>query len=242
MNRLLQTLGAIAAAAVMGLGMPAPAAAGLTAHFVDAAFPGQQGVPLGLYDSASVTVAIDPSVTRWIAWSNLTTPEFMGAQCSAGEAWATFCLRGAMDDSVDIRVTRLADGASSLVRYDRNDGNNNAFGPQNVIFGLADDAPDATRNNFQAVYVTFDEAGAQSAMFTSAGQYRFDFLFQNEICCGAGHPSIYLLVDQRDAANGTPAPATLALLLASLFSATAAARRIRSRRASAATAAGPARA
>lgn len=238
MNRLLSTC--CAALALLMLGLPGPAAAALTAHFVDPAFPDTQGVPLGPYDSASITVAIDPAATRWIAWSNQQMPEFIGAQCSVGEAWATRCLRGAMDDSLDIRVTRLSDGASSLVRYDRNDGFNNAFGPQNVIFGAADDAPDAMRNNFAAVYITFDEAGAQSAMFTTSGQYRFDFVFQNEICCGAGHPSIYLLVDQRDAVNGTPAPATLALLLIGGLSATAAARQTRSRRAAAATAAAPA--
>jgi len=208
------------------------ASASLIAHLVDATFPNNSSLGLGQFDSASITIFVDPSLTNWIAWNNTPTVmlgpvtgspvAFGSSPCSAGEAYAGMCLRGAMDDEVHITVTNPGSTASTVV-YDRNDGNNAPSGAQNVIFGTADAAPDAFRNSFvpgPSGFYYFDQAGAQNALFTVAGNYIFNFSFRNTFSGGAFHPDIYLLVDSnpppQPSADGVPEPVTLSLLGAGL--------------------------
>jgi hypothetical protein len=208
-----------------------PASATLVAHFVDATFPNNSSLGLGQFDSASITIFVDPSLTNWIAWNNTPTVmpgpvtaspvAFGSSPCSAGEAYVGMCLRGAMDDYVRITVTNPL-GAFSSVDYDRNNGVNAPFGAQNVIFGTANAAPDAFRNSFvpgPAGFYYFDEAGAQNALFTTVGNYTFSFSFINEFSGGAFHPDMYLLVDSNPPpppSNAVPEPITLSLLGAGL--------------------------
>lgn len=209
-----------------------PASATLIAHFVDATFPNNSSLGTGPFDSASITVNINPSLTNWIAWNNTPTVAdgpvtsspvaFGSSPCSAGENYAGKCLRGAMDDYVRITVTNPG-GTFSTVDYDRNGGFNEPFGAQNVIFGTAEAAPDAFRNSFvpgTSGFYYFDEAGAQNGLFTTPGDYIFSFSFINEFSGGAFHPDIYLLVDSNPPPPSTdiPEPMPLSLLGASLFS------------------------
>lgn len=209
-----------------------PASATLVSYFVDVTFPNNSALGTGQFDIASITVNINPSQTNWVAWNNAPTVAagpvtaspvaFGSSPCSAGEAYADMCLRGAMDDYVRITVTNPL-GASSSVNYDRNDGFNAPFGAQNVIFGTANAAPDAFRNSFvpgPSGFYYFDEAGAQNALFTTTGNYTFSFSFINEFTGGAFHPDIYLLVDSNPPpppSTDIPEPMTLSLLGAGLF-------------------------
>lgn len=207
-----------------------PASATLIAHFVDATFPNDSSLGLGQFDSASITIFVDPSLTNWIAWNNTPTVAlgpvtaspvaFGSSPCSAGEAYAGMCLRGAMDDEVRITVTNPGSTASTVI-YDHNDGFNAPSGAQNVIFGTANAAPDAFRNSFvpgPSGFYYFDEAGAQNALFTAAGMYAFNFSFQNTFLGGAFHPDIYLLVDSNPPPTGAvPEPITLSLFGAGLL-------------------------
>jgi hypothetical protein len=208
-----------------------PASATLIAHFVDAAFPNNSSLGLGQFDSASISIFVDPSLTNWIAWNNTpavalgpvtASPVAFGSSpCSAGEAYAGMCLRGAMDDEILLTVTNPG-GTSQATTYDRNDGFNAPSGAQNVIFGTAQAAPDAFRNSFVAGpsgFYYFDEAGAQNALFTAAGMYTFNFSFRNVFFGGASHSDIYLLVDSNPPplpVEGVPEPMTLSLIVAGL--------------------------
>jgi hypothetical protein len=79
------------------------------------------------------------------------------------------------------------------VDFDQNDGFNRPFGQQGVIFGNKDAAPDVFRNDFANAPYYLDEAGAHNALFTKAGMYDFQFSWQNDLCCGAGHHDTWLL-------------------------------------------------
>ncbi|MEQ1889307.1 MAG: PEP-CTERM sorting domain-containing protein [Alphaproteobacteria bacterium] len=146
---------------------------------------------------------INPSLTSWIAWNNASTVAIANPSCGVGEAYAGLCLGGAMDDFMTITITNPG-GATSAFNYDRNNIQNSPIGGtfpnfvdfhQNVIFGAADSAPDSRRVNFSNGQFIRDEAGAQNTIFTSAGNYTFDFSFRNEHAPNASHGDIYLLVD-----------------------------------------------
>ncbi|MSP43135.1 MAG: hypothetical protein EXR08_07190 [Alphaproteobacteria bacterium] len=180
-----------------------PARATLVAHFVDTPFPNNSSLPLGQFDSASITLNINPLLTNWIAWNNAPSVAIPHASCGVGEPNAGFCLGGAMDDYFRITITNPG-GTTSAFNYDRNNNQNSPSGgtypnfvdfQQNVIFGGADSAPDSMRVNFSNYQFFLDEAGVQDAIFTTAGNYTFNFDFWNEFAGGASHGNIYLLVD-----------------------------------------------
>lgn len=177
-----------------------PARATLVSHFVDGPLDlGFSATPRGQYDTASITLNINPALTNWIAWNNTPIVSNANVSCSAGEPYAGFCLSGAMDDYIRITVTNPG-GTSLTHTFDRNNTNNGplfdeANNNQNVIFGTANAAPDARRNNFSAANFFFDEPGAHNSIFTASGNYTFDFAFWDEFAGGASHGSIYLLVD-----------------------------------------------
>lgn len=189
-----------------------PAHATLVSTFVDSAY-GTGSAPAGQYDYASVTVFIDPAQTNWIAWNNAPDVIIVNAGCSGGH-----CLGPGgfgTDDYIQITVTAPGGGSSS-VAYDQNNAYGNSTGQQNVIFGTAAAAPDAIRTSpsFGSppnVTTIFDEAGAQNSIFTTAGNYLFEFSWRNLYTGGAGHPDTYLLRDVVEN-NGAPEPETALLV------------------------------
>jgi hypothetical protein len=101
-----------------------------------------------------------------------------------------------VDDHFDLTVTNPV-GQQMTVALDRNDGIGAPLGPQSVIFGTASSAPDVVRGDNWSSPSFFDEAGAFNSIFTVAGNYTFDFSFQN-IGGDAGYPDIYLLEHTAD--------------------------------------------
>ncbi|MCK9993219.1 MAG: hypothetical protein Dbin4_01739 [Alphaproteobacteria bacterium] len=195
---------------------PQPAKATLVAHFVDGPLTLGAGSPpalLGNYDSASVSVNINPLLTNWIAYNNTPTVSVANGSCSVGETYAGFCLGGATDDFFRLTITNPS-GATSAFNYDRNNISNSPVGPfssgfphlqQNVIFGTSNSAPDVLRVNFSGATFIDEEEGAQNAIFTTVGNYTFTFDFFDEHVGGASHGNVYLLVDSAPPPPGSSA-------------------------------------
>jgi hypothetical protein len=148
------------------------------------------------YHAASLSLFIDPTTTDWIAWNNIPGVT-LGRDTRPGEA---FLGPGGIgtDDYIALIIVN-PDGQTLTVELDQNDARGRWEGPQNVIFGSADVAPDVFRQ-----YPSFadppgkeffiDEAGSHNDIFTKAGEYEFQFSFRNRFTNSASHPDIYLLV------------------------------------------------
>jgi hypothetical protein len=178
-------------------------ASGLQAIFVAGSAERQFGTGETLegieYDSASVSVFIDPESTLWIAWNNapdvvLTREARPGERFLGPGGFGT-------DDFIRLTITD-PDGFGVYQDLDFNDAHGCWDYTQNVIFGLPEDTPDVFRQ-----YPAFaeppneeffiDEKGAFGDIFTVAGDYRFDFSFRNKYSNSASHPDIYLLIAGR---------------------------------------------
>jgi hypothetical protein len=96
-----------------------------------------------------------------------------------------------VDDYFNLTITN-PNGQQLTVALDRNNGIGVPSGPQSVVFGTASAAPDVVRGDNLSSPSFFDEAGAFNSLFTVAGNYTFDFSFQN-IGGDAGYPDIFLL-------------------------------------------------
>lgn len=175
---------------------PPPALPAIKAVFVVAA-KNATGLTQGQsYSSASITATIDPAKTRWVAWNNvsslaLTRPERPGAALLGPGGFGT-------DDYIDVTVTNPR-GEKLTIALDKNDSVGRSSGPQNVIFGTAADAPDVYRQSPSFAsppgeVSIFNEGGTHNAIFTVAGEYRFDFSFINGFTATGGHQDVYLLV------------------------------------------------
>lgn len=139
-----------------------------------------------LYDTKSVTVAIDPSMTNWIAWNDLPTADRVSGSytgCLGPGGFGT-------DDFLIITVTDPG-GTSTPVQFDWNAENGASSGPQNMIFGVAPDTPPVIRSN-PGVLI---ESGAMNFVFTTDGDYTFKFDFYNDHSYNYSHGDIYLLAD-----------------------------------------------
>lgn len=194
---------------------PSASEAAITATFVDGGFSAV-GTPGGdlQYDFATVTVFINPAVTNWVAWNDTAT-----VSRTDGSFPGQFFLWGGggfgTDDFIRLTVTNPS-AAVLTVDLDHN----NAFGahvltdPMQVIFGTAAAAPDALRiDAFGSTAGTkrvFNEGGAFNSIFTTAGNYKFDFSFRDRFAGGQGHSNVFLLVDTVPT-NGVPEPSSLAL-------------------------------
>jgi hypothetical protein len=148
------------------------------------------------YNSASITLFVDPEKTAWIAWNNL--PEVsLGREARPVEA---FLGPGGFGTDDYIAVTVInPEGETLTVELDHNDAQGRSEGPQNVIFGSAEVAPDVFRQNPNFAdppgkEFFINEEGSHNAIFTSAGEYEFQFSFRNRFTASASHPDIYLLV------------------------------------------------
>lgn len=210
---------AVLASAILGAGRAAEATT--IATFVDAAFS-TTGLPI--YDSASVTVFLNPALTSWVAWNNTPTVSFANAGCSAFVGGSGVCLGPGgfgTDDYIALTVTNPL-SASLTLNLDQNTPFGNSFGVQNVIFGTAANAPDAIRispsfGQPPNIVSIFNEAGPFSALFTVAGNYTFAFSFRDNSSGPSGHQSIYLLSEVADTQPASvPEPATIALFGAGL--------------------------
>ena len=152
-----------------------------------------------LYDTASVTVSIDPALTSWIAWNDNTSAVYTGGGCTNCLGPGSF----GTDDYISLTVTNPGSSALTLT-LDWNDASGNSSGPQNVIFGTADDAPDVYRSSTGPI----NEGGAFNSIFTVAGNYTFKFDFYNRWSYNYAHGNIYLFVEP----TAVPIPSAVWLL------------------------------
>lgn len=206
---------------VLSVQSTSTASAALTSFLVDEAFMVETTELGAEYDSAIISVHIDPANTNWIAWNDTPTVSHTD-ETLPGE---TFLWGGSAIGTNDfIRLTITApDLTSEMVAMDLNNllGQNvDPTLPMNVIYGDSTIAPDALRidvfGDTAGMRFTFDEDGAFNSIFTSAGLYEFHFSFVNLIGA-AGHTDIYLLVDTMDIQPpAIPEPSTLALLVSGL--------------------------
>lgn len=164
------------------------------------------------WDTATTAMFIDPEITEWVAWNNLdvvslTHPDRPGETLLGPGGYG-------MDDYLKLTVTNPI-GVSLTVDMDRNTAVGNSYGPQNVIFGTSEAAPDVYRRSpawgspSNTDYF-FDEAGAFNLIFTVAGEYTFRFDFWDNSLGPSSHPDIYLLAETRSAP--VPEPTTMLLL------------------------------
>ncbi len=142
----------------------------------------------GEYDSAVVSVTLDPAKINWIAWNN--TPHVEKTDPSRPGEFFLFGGGIGTDDYIMLTVVAPS-GASQTINIDQNNAWGGSFGTQNVIFGSASDAPDVFRNSPGIL----DEGGSHNAIFTETGSYTFQFSFRNVWGPGA-HGNIYLLINQ----------------------------------------------
>ncbi len=146
----------------------------------------------GEYETATVTVDIDPANTTWIAWNNIPEPQM----ALTGHEGKVFFGQGRVVFGGHIIVTVTNpdnETLSAMLDYNNDDGISS--GVQNVIYGEAATTPDAYRYNLEEGPKggrIFDESGPLNSIFTVAGTYSFKFSFQNDGGEGS-HPNTYLL-------------------------------------------------
>ena len=145
------------------------------------------------FDSASVSVFVDPAITQWIAWNDATQV----VKTHPSRPGEVFLGPGGIgvDDFIRLTVTRVSPASSLTLDIDQNTGVAVSFGTQNVIFGTAAAAPDVMRapGGFPGPVQFLDEAGSHNSIFTSAGFYNFQFSFRNQFASSAAHPEMWLL-------------------------------------------------
>ena len=140
----------------------------------------------------TVTQPVDLDRTNWIAWNEFAT------LTAADPSQPNTLLLGkpsiGVNDFLRLTVTNPTGNALTL-DIDQNDGGANSFGPQAVIFGQADTAPDVFRfNELNGQSFLFDEGGSHNSIFTDSGNYQFDFSFRNNSGTGAQNGT-WLLTD-----------------------------------------------
>ena len=139
----------------------------------------------------TLAVNLDLDRTKWIAWndaSSLVTPH----PDQPGEMMLGASL--GVNDFIRLTVTNPS-GLSLSLDIDQNDGSATSFGPQAVIFGQAETAPDVYRfSDITGQSRIFDEAGSHNDIFTESGEYTFQFSMQNVFGSG-GQNGTWLLAD-----------------------------------------------
>ena len=87
------------------------------------------------YTPVSISVQINPAITNWIAWHDLTSPTIVdGAPYVGDYAWI------AVNDYFDLTI-KNPNGSTARVRMDYNNALADSYGPQAVIYGDAALAP-----------------------------------------------------------------------------------------------------
>ena len=161
----------------------------LTSHLVAAA-QSFGSVPTGQYATASTSFFVDPSRTDWIAWNRY--PDLRAASESRPGQLLLGALTPEVDDFFNLTITNPL-GQQMTVAMDRNGGFGEPMFQQSVIFGTSAAAPDVARGNNLASPSFLNESGAFNSLFSVAGNYSFNFSFQN-IGGDGRYPAVYLLV------------------------------------------------
>lgn len=174
----------------------------VTPYFVDGPFFGGPGFG-GNYDNASITIPINPATTSWVAWNDTPTVSRTDALFPGQKfLWGG----NGTDDFINLKITNPA-GTQLIVAMDQNNAFGVASGPQQVIFGAAAAAPDTLRIRPQFASPplqrdVFNEAGAFNSIFTTSGDYTFNFAFNDSFPGGFGHTNVYVLVNSLGAPGG----------------------------------------
>jgi hypothetical protein len=175
-----------------------PPQPGIAAHLVVPAHSfGFQ--PVGQYSTASATFFVDPATTDWLAWNRF--PDLRAVSNTSPGQLFLGTYTPEVDDYFNLTVTNPL-GQKLTVAMDQNGTLGQPMGQQSVIFGTAAAAPDVLRGDNFGTPSFFNEAGAFNSIFTTPGNYRFDFSFQN-IGGEANYPDVYLL------AHTVPEPGTI---------------------------------
>jgi hypothetical protein len=179
-----------------------PSQPDLAAHLV---VPGQEfgSRPTGQYATASTTLFVDPVATDWLAWNRF--PDLRATSNASPGQLFLGTYRPEVDDYFNLKITNPL-GQSMTVAMDQNGVLGAPSGQQSVIFGTAAAAPDVVRGDNLGSPSFFNEAGAFNSIFTVAGNYQFDFSFQN-IGGPTGYPDVYLL------AHTVPESSTMCLVM-----------------------------
>ena len=179
-----------------------PPQPGIAAHLVaPAQHFGSQ--PVGQYATATTTFFINPATTDWLAWNRF--PDLRAVSDSSPGSLFLGAFTPEVDDSFNLTVTNPL-GQTLTVAMDRNGPVGEPIGLQSMIFGLASAAPDVVRGDNVGSPNFFNESGGFNSIFSVAGNYRFDFAFQN-IGGPAHYPDVYLL------AYTVPEPHTASLAI-----------------------------
>jgi hypothetical protein len=175
-----------------------PPQPGIAAHLV---VPGHSFgfQPVGQYSTASATFFVDPATTDWLAWNRF--PDLRAVSNTSPGQLFLGTYTPEVDDYFNLTVTNPL-GQKLTVAMDQNGTLGQPMGQQSVIFGTAAAAPDVLRGDNFGTPSFFNEAGAFNSIFTTPGNYRFDFSFQN-IGGEANYPDVYLL------AHTVPEPGTI---------------------------------
>jgi len=198
-------------AVVLPLVFIATGSADVTSHFVHEAYGYGTGQSFaGNYLNVDKTIYVDPAVTNWIAWHNLTTPDVVGGQEYVGdyENWL------GVDDKMYLTIVNPAGtSSSSRILMDDNGSYGDPSGVQAVIYGTAAEAPNVTRKSFYGSWQYLDEGGLFDSFFdtSGAGKYTFEFEFYDKYSGSYGIPDFYVLVDATP--DPIPEPSTLVALI-----------------------------
>jgi hypothetical protein len=178
-----------------------PPQPGTSAHLVA---PAQNfgSRPVGQFATASTTFFIDPATTDWLAWNRF--PDRRAVSDLAPAELYLGAYQPEVDDYFNLKITNPI-GQSLTLAMDQNGTLGQPSGLQSMIFGLASAAPNVVRGDNSGTPSFFDEAGGFNSIFSVAGNYTFDFSFQN-IGGLAGYPNVYLL------AHSIPEPSSFLLL------------------------------
>jgi hypothetical protein len=161
----------------------------------------------GQFATASTTFFVDPANTDWLAWNRFPDRRSV-SDASPGQLFVG-TRTPEVDDYFNLKITNPL-GQSLTLAMDKNDVVGNPTGLQAMIYGTAAAAPDVVRGNNDATPTYLNEAGGFNSIFTVAGNYQFDFSFQN-IGGLAGYPDVYLLV------HTIPEPTSIGLIALSVL-------------------------
>ena len=184
------------------------ASGAIMANLIDTPFSTSSAAANSVYDSATLTIFLDPANTNWMALSigtALTTglPNLSGIP-SIQSAQS--------DDAIQITANK-GSTTSSQITIEDNDAFNQRVGNQAVFFESFSSV--GSFNGFTtATYGGQAESGALTTFFNSqgAGTYTLTVSFFNRFSNTAGHSNVYLLRDVNQPPTGeVPEPTSLTL-------------------------------
>jgi MYXO-CTERM domain-containing protein len=212
MNRSTRRRGlpliSLATAFSVAMACPHLASGAILADLIDTPFSTTSAAPNSVYDSATLTIFLDPANTNWMALSigtalrtdlpNLSgIPTIQSAQS---------------DDAIRITAT-IGSATSSQITIEDNDAFNLRVGNQAIFFGSFSSV--GSFNGFTtATYAGLPETGALTSFFNAqgAGTYTLSVSFFNRFTNNAGHVNVYLLRDVNQPPTGeVPEPGSLTI-------------------------------